>query len=87
MLFLVIEKFKDRDAGAISARFREQGRMLLDGVSYQASWVDPAGMRCFQIMEAESVELLEVWMARWKDLVEFEVLPVVTSADFWSVRG
>jgi hypothetical protein len=35
-------------------------------------------------MEADRVELLTDWVGRWEDLVEFEIVPVVTSAEFWS---
>ena len=81
MLFIVIERFKDRDA--IGERFERHGRILPVGVVYHASWVDAAGGRCFQIMEADGVELLADWIGRWKDLVDFEIVPVVTSAEFW----
>lgn len=37
--------------------------------------------RCFQIMECEDERLLAQWTACWKDLIEFEVIPVVTSAE------
>ncbi|HME11534.1 MAG TPA: DUF3303 family protein [Candidatus Acidoferrum sp.] len=84
MLYMVIERFKDSDPAPIGARFKRQGRMLPDGAIYHASWVDAAGMRCFQLMEAPNAELLDAWMVRWQDLVEFEVIPVLTSADFWS---
>ena len=83
MLFMVIERFK-RDASAIGERFRQKGRMLPEGVAYHASWVDPAGTRCFQIMEAPRLESLETWTSRWDDLVDFEIVPVLTSADFWA---
>jgi len=36
---------------------------------------------CFQIMECERPELLEQWMAQWRDVVDFEVAPVMTSAE------
>lgn len=84
MLFMVIEKFKHADTKRIGERFRERGRMLPDGVAYHASWVDSAGARCFQVMEAQQPELLREWISRWEDLVDFEVVPVQTSADFWS---
>jgi hypothetical protein len=84
MLFMVIERFKDRDAKLIGERFERQGRMLPVGVVYHASWVDAVRGRCFQIMEADGVELLADWVGRWEDLVEFEIVPVVTSAGFWS---
>jgi hypothetical protein len=32
-------------------------------------------------MECEDPNLLDQWMAAWRDLIEFEVLPVVTSAE------
>jgi hypothetical protein len=58
--------------------------MLPEGVAYHASWVDSSGGRCFQIMEAPHQELLNTWVSRWSDLVEFEIVPVETSGDFWS---
>jgi hypothetical protein len=45
--------------------------------------VDAPGGRCFQIMEAERAESLAEWTERWEDLVEFEIVPVVASAEFW----
>jgi len=60
--------------------------MLPDGVTYQASWMDVAGSRCFQIMEAPDVNSLNEWVRRWADLVEFEITPVLISADFWARR-
>jgi hypothetical protein len=65
-------------------RFQRSGRMLPDCVVYHASWVDVAGARCFQVMEAPDAEFLKPWIASWKDLVDFEVTPVVTSADYWA---
>ena len=58
--------------------------MLPDGVEYLASWIDPARARCFQLMDATSPALMDVWVSRWLDLVEFEVVPVQTSADYWA---
>jgi len=84
MLFMVIEHFKDGDFMPIGDRFRHSGRMLPEGVIYHASWIDSANFRCFQIMEAPDAQLLENWIARWSDLIEFEVIPVETSADFWA---
>lgn len=86
MLFMVIERFKQGDAAPIGQRFRRSGRMLPEGVSYHASWVDSEGARCFQLMEAPHPELLDAWVRRWSDLIDFEIVPVVTSGDFWSAR-
>ena len=80
---MVIERFK-RDARAIGKRFKQSGRMLPEGVAYQASWVDSAGTRFFQIMDAPQLESLDPWVKRWDDLIDFEIVPVLTSADFWA---
>ena len=84
MLFMVIEQFKRSDAGPIGERYRDRGRMLPEGVTYHASWVDAARGRCFQVMEAQHSELLKTWISEWDDLIEFEIIPVVTSSDFWA---
>ena len=84
MLFMVIESFRDGDASAVGERFKLQGRMLPDGVTYHASWVDAKGMRCYQVMEALDPALLKTWTTRWDDLVDFEVIPVQSSAEFWA---
>jgi hypothetical protein len=53
---------------------------------YHASWVDVAGTCCYQIMEAAELELLKACMSCWDDLVEFEIVLVTTSADFWTAK-
>jgi hypothetical protein len=83
MLFMVIERFKGGDARPIGERFMREGRMLPVGVIYHASWVDAAGARCFQIMESPHAETLSAWVTHWDDLIEFEIVPVVTSSEFW----
>jgi hypothetical protein len=84
MLFMVIERFKKSDLKLIGQRFARDGRMLPPGVTYHASWMDAAVGRCFQIMEAGRPEMLADWVRCWEDLVEFEIVPVVTSAEFWA---
>ena len=81
MLFMVIERFRDRDAVAVYKRFREHGRMAPEGLRYINSWVEPNFDRCFQLMECEDQKLFAEWTANWEDLVEFEIVPVVTSQE------
>ncbi len=83
---MVIERFKDGSA-PVGERFKRCGRMLPDGVVYHASWVDAAAGRCFQVMEAPDRESVDLWVSRWADLVDFEIVPVVTSAEFWSKQA
>jgi hypothetical protein len=84
MLFMVVERFKSGNARPVGERFKLNGRMLPEGLSYHSSWVDLNGTRCFQVMEAQDPELLNTWVRRWEDLVDFEIVPVRTSADFWA---
>jgi hypothetical protein len=81
MLFMVIERFKDRDARAVYRRFREQGRQAPEGLSYVGSWIEANFDRCFQLMECADAQLLQEWVLRWQDLIEFEFVPVVPSKD------
>lgn len=85
MLFMVIESFRRGDARPVGERFQRHGRMMPEGLIYHASWVDLSGKRCFQIMEADGEALVREWMANWGDLVDFEVVPVLTSTQFWSM--
>ncbi len=86
MLFMVIERFKEGDSRPVGLRFKEKGRMMPEGVTYQSSWVDATGLRCFQIMEAPDRDLLNTWVRHWEDLVEFEIVPVISSAEFWAQK-
>lgn len=80
MYFMVIEHFKEGQAVPIYQRFDDQGRLAPDGLSYVASWVTEDLSTCYQVMECADPQLLALWMARWSDLVDFEVRPVLTSA-------
>ena len=78
-LYMVVEHYKD--AAAVYRRFREKGRMAPEGLTYVSSWVDERLERCFQLMETSDPQLLDQWMDLWKDLVDFEVHPVIPSSE------
>ena len=80
-LYMVIERFKDGDAVPVYRRFRDQGRLAPAGLHYVSSWVDTSFERCYQLMETDDRRLLDEWIARWSDIVDFDVHPVITSAD------
>jgi uncharacterized protein DUF2834/uncharacterized protein DUF3303 len=80
-LYMVVEHFKGGDAAPVYERFRARGRLAPDGLAYVASWVDLERGCCFQLMETADPRLIDEWTAQWNDLVDFEVHPVVTSAD------
>jgi hypothetical protein len=79
MLFMVIERFRNRDPKPIYRRLREHGRQMPEGLKFVDSWVEPNFDRCFQLMETDDARLLQKWVAAWADLMEFEILPVVPS--------
>ena len=81
MLYMIVEQFRGGDPAPVYRRFRERGRMAPEGLRYVSSWVTDDLRRCYQVMECDDPELLERWMANWRDVVDFEVFPVITSAE------
>lgn len=81
MLFLVIEHFKNGDPSPVYRRFRESGRLAPPGVTYLTSWVTTDLAHCYQVMDCESRDALDEWISRWSDLVDFEIVPVITSEE------
>jgi len=78
---MVTERYRDGDAVPVYRRFRDDGRLAPDGLVYVSSWVDEELCVCYQLMETGDRALLDRWIANWSDVVEFEVVPVVTSAE------
>jgi hypothetical protein len=79
MLYMVVEKFKD--APAIYRRFREKGRMMPDGLKYISSWIDHDLKTCWQVMETHDERLFRQWTDAWSDLMDFQIIPVRSSAE------
>lgn len=88
MLFMIIERFRGHSPDAVGERFRRLGRLMPEGtgVEYVASWMSADGSHCYQLMQAPTRAALQPWIDAWSDLVDFEVVPVQTSADFWAAR-
>jgi N-acetylglutamate synthase-like GNAT family acetyltransferase len=80
-LYMVVEHFKGGDPLPVYRRFRERGRLAPPGLRYVDSWVETSLGHCYQLMETADRALLDRWIAQWADLVDFEVHPVVTSAE------
>jgi len=85
MLFMVVERFKHRDAKAIYRRLRDRGRMAPEGLQYVGSWIEANFDRCFQLMECDDPRLLQQWALQWQDLIEMEFVPVVPSKETMEV--
>lgn len=80
-LYMIIERFRNGQAAPVYERFRRCGRMAPEGLIYLDSWVDESKAVCFQLMDSVDRGLIDQWMAHWSDLVDFEVCPVMTSAE------
>ena len=81
MRYMVIET-STQGARPVYARAAERGRMLPEGLEYVESWIDERRLdRCFQLMETEDPSLFDEWTAKWSDLAEFEIVPVISSAE------
>lgn len=81
MQFLIVERFKGGDPTPVYERFDAQGRLMSDDIHYVASWITEDCTMCYQVMEAPTRESLNPWIAAWDDLVDFEVIPVINSAE------
>jgi hypothetical protein len=81
MLYIVIERFKEGATPEIYRRFRERGRMIPDGLEYVSSWIDLDFKICYQLMRTEDFALFDKWIDNWRDLMQFEIVPVRTSAE------
>jgi hypothetical protein len=87
MLFMIIERFKDRNPAPIYRRVGESGRSLPEGLRYIDSWIEANFDRCFQLMECDDAKLLMQWILQWRDLVEFEIVPVSPSKQVRELFG
>ncbi len=81
MLYMVIEHFKENAAPEIYRRFREKGRMMPEGLQYVSSWIDLDFKVCWQLMQTQDFALFDKWIDNWRDLMDFEIVPVRTSAE------
>ena len=80
MLFMIIERFR-QGARPVYERFHSEGRLAPEGLEYVSSWVASDHSVCYQVMQCSDRALLDEWMSAWEDLVEFEVISIVTSAE------
>lgn len=79
MQYMIIEKFRPGKVIEVYKRFEEKGRLMPEGLHYINSWITEDVAKCYQIMETDDVNALHQWIDNWNDLVEFEIIPVITS--------
>ena len=81
MLYMIIEHFHPGKIKELYQRFDEKGRMLPEGVKYINSWITDDMTTCYQVMESGSVDKLHEWIRNWNDIVDFKIIPVISSAE------
>ena len=81
MHFVIVERFRGGDPVPVYRRYRDRGRLAPEGLRYVNSWVSSDLTACYQVMECEDRRLLDQWIANWSDIVEFEIIPAITSAE------
>ena len=81
MHYMVVEHFRGGNATPVYHRFRERGRLAPEGLTYVTSWVTDDMTTCYQVMACDDRALLDQWIANWSDLVDFDVMSVITSSE------
>ena len=81
MQYMIIERFRPGKVKSMYQRFGERGRMLPEGVTYINSWINEPITVCYQVMESDEKTKIQEWISHWNDLVDFEVIPVITSSE------
>jgi hypothetical protein len=79
--YMVVETFT-QGPEPIYERLAERGRMMPEGLQYVDSWIDETDCRrCFQLMETDDPALFDQWTSNWDDIMGFEIVPVIGSAE------
>lgn len=77
---MIVERFHPGKVKMLYERLADKGRLMPGGLNYVSSWIDENVTICYQVMEADAVEKVHEWISHWNDLADFEVIPVITSA-------
>ena len=78
---MIIERFYEGKIRNVYERFIEKGRMMPDGVTYIDSWITEDISTCYQVIESSTEEKVHEWISHWNDLCDFEIIPVISSAE------
>ena len=81
MQYMIIERFYPGKIKLLYKRFEENGRIMPAGLIYINSWIDKKINTCYQVMETEEQEKIYQWISNGNDLADFEVIPVISSAE------
>jgi hypothetical protein len=78
MQFMVSWTFTPDAANAAIERFAETGGLPPDGVKMLGRWHDTAANRGWAVAEADDTAAMGKWTRQWNDLLEFEIVPLMS---------
>lgn len=81
MTYMIIETFKPGKVKEIYQRLEDKGRMQPKGLTYINSWIDEKFEKCYQVMKTDSIDNIHQWISNWDDVMKFEIVPVMSSAE------
>lgn len=81
MRYMVIERYKPGTKKLIYQRVAAHGRLIPDTLRYVNSWISADLTTCYQLMDCDDETAFETWTSQWEDLVDFEIVPVVSSEE------
>jgi hypothetical protein len=87
MLFMVIYSLAPQHRDAGQARFKQTGGQPPEGARMLGRWHDVAGLRGWVLAEADNALPLARWTQDWSDLLDFQVVPLLTDEDFGKLLG
>lgn len=87
MLFHGSYVYSTDDRDAVHQRFTETGAPPPSGVKMIGRWHSVAGNGGFFLAETDDAVALARWLQDWTDLIDFEVVPVVTDEQVSEVIG
>jgi hypothetical protein len=93
ILFMVLERFKNRDAKAIYRRLNDKGRMVPEGLNSVGSWIEANFDRCFQkfvldapLFNRQSLQAQTQFIMYWGRLRQADIY-FVLSSNFLKARA
>lgn len=87
MLFQGTYVYSTDHRDTVRPRFKETGAPPPPGVDMLGRWHNAAGNGGFFLVETDDPVALARWLQEWTDVIDFEVVPVVTDEQVSEVIG
>lgn len=82
MEFTVIGRGRGKDPlRSAYAQLSEGVKTLPNGLEAAGSWAEINLDRCFFLVRGDDPRLFQRWVARWRGVAEFEIIPLIGGAE------